>query len=268
MDKILEQLGNEAGPFKTDKGLKEQRVQAQKKPKPEKKNRFNEWRGQKEKELRQQMQTIAWGMVQKASQDIASLYSDSGLLEHTMKNFEREQVKVMWPAVQLQYLDLLQEALENVCYSKELEVYNAELREFDNMISNIQSKFPKPFDISLINVDKRFPIDRIGFDGSNNRPFDKWLTEGLKSRKPIFFEPHDEYVKSLIRFYEEVYWTIAQKELEEKNRQAQEPAPMERVIHGQEPGLPLEEMIAFNLLPEMRDDPDEPHSKIYNPRKH
>jgi hypothetical protein len=112
------------------------------------------------------------------------------------------------PFLLLQYLLLLQKEMEELSFTREMQVFNSRFEGIDGSIRSWGSKIPKPFDKSLINMEKRFPINRVGF--LQERPFDKWLSDGLKE-KPIFFDSPN-YIEKLIQFYNEVYLPLHEKE--------------------------------------------------------
>jgi hypothetical protein len=211
----------EAGLFDTIKGLREKRKELEKVTPPERKDKLTEWRAEREGALKAQMKQIAIDVVTHAERDVQSIWSEPLLLEYTLKNMEREQVKIMWPFVMLQYIPLITESLENALYGKEKEAFDSRFRQIDNEIIRIEVLIPKPFAPELINVDKRFPIDRIG-QTSDGKYYDRWLQEGLKEKKLIFFDS-PQYVDFLIRYYHEVYWATAEREKAAK----QPPPPVE-----------------------------------------
>ncbi len=223
MDKITTMIGEEAGPHVTLRKLQEERKKLEGLSPPEKKNRFEEWGKNKEKELKAQIEQIAINVVASASRDVSSIWSEELLLEYTQKNLEKEQVKVMWPVVMLSYLPLVIKALEEACYRKERQVYDQRFQDIDQSIANTRAVIKKPFSPDLINTDPRFPIDRVA-QSSDGKFYDKWLSDGLKS-KPIFFDNREKYVDALCRFYHEVYWKIAEEERAAKTVPPPSPEP-------------------------------------------
>ena len=217
MDKIINQIGEEAGVFITLRDLREKRKELEKQVPPLRENKFSKWKQDREAELKKEMVRVAQGPVQRAAADIASAWSPEKLLELTEKYFMMEQVKVMWPAVSLMYLPLVTEALETALYSQEKNKFDGRFQSIDAGIQRMTSMIPKPFSPEMINTDKRFPVERCGQD-QNGRWYDRWLTDGLKS-KPIFFDDQEKYIDALCRYYHEVYWATAEKEKAEKQAQ-------------------------------------------------
>jgi hypothetical protein len=78
---------------------------------------------------------------------------------------------------------------------------------------------------------------------------DKWLTESLKSKTPILFLPHEDWLTNVLKFWDQV---IAPAELE-KARKASIQVPVEKV---QEQPTPIQK-------PEQRrGDPVNPMSEL------
>ena len=228
MDKIIELIGNEAGPHVTLRDVRARRKELEKIPPPVKVNKFDGWAKEKEKELHARMKTIATTQVQAAQHDIGDLFNPDLLLEYTQKNFEKAQTQAMWPFIQLQYLSMVTEALEATAYAKEREVYDNRFREIDREILRAEQVLPKAFDSSLINRDKRYPVERCGQD-KDGRWFDRWLTDGLKSKQPIFFDDKEKYIDALCRYYKEVYWATAERERAEEQVKVPLPPPVEEI---------------------------------------
>lgn len=219
MDAKIILIGEEAGPYVTLKELKEKRIESEKIPPPEqRKNRFDSWKAEKEKSLRSQMKQFAQGMVQGIPPEI---WSEESLFAHVEKNLNKENVRMMWPFILLQYLPLVVESLEVAVYARESQAWNTRLQGFDNSIAVMTSQLPKPFSPELINKDPRFPVERCG-QTSDGKWFDRWLALGLKEKKLIMFDS-PQYVEYLIRYYHEVYWATAERERVEALKQVTPP---------------------------------------------
>jgi len=215
MDKVCVLLGNEGSRHVALRKLKEKRKEMEALLPPQKKKVFSEWRVAKEKEYRQMITDIVSTTVRTALQNLSDIFSPEKLVEYTLRAFEQSQLKVSWPQVMLAYLPLLEENLEAACYAVEKGHWDERLLPIDAEISRATLNILKPFDESMINVEKfqgelRFPIDRVGYQG--DRPFDKWLTNGLQEKKPVFFDEQERYIDCLCRFYNEVYWPQGERE--------------------------------------------------------
>ena len=224
MDQIMSLLGNEGSRHVALRKLKEKRKQLAEALPPQKTKHFSEWRAGKEKEYRQQITDIVQTTVRTALQNLSDIFSPEKLAEYTLRAFEQSQLKVSWPQVMLAYLPLLEENLEAACYAVEKGHWDERLLPIDREITNATLTLLKPFDESMINVERfqgqlRFPIERIGYE--KDRPYDKWLTNGLQEKKPIFFDEQERYIDCLCRYYNEVYWPQGERE-----RAAKMPPPL------------------------------------------
>ena len=121
----------------------------------------------------------------------------------------------------LQYFSILQREMEAVLFAREMEGFNRRFESIDGNIRKWEGKIPKAFDKNLINVDSRYPIDRVGF--LQEKPFDRWLTNGLKEKALFFDSP--TYTEKLIQFYNEVYLPLHEKEQVEELKP--EPPPIQ-----------------------------------------
>ena len=214
MDDITRILGEEGSVFCEIKRLKEQRKEAEKRPKPEQRSKA-EWKLNQDKLVEAKAREKARNLVNRAHSEIVSVYSDEGLIERVNSLLEKEMLserKLLLP--------FIQESLESMTYGKEMESYNRLTGDLDNAITMTIQNIPKPFSPSLINVDKRFPFDRVA-QTSDGRYYDVWLTNGLKS-KPIFFDASN-YDEKRMEFYEKVYWPAGLREKEEEVRQSPQP---------------------------------------------
>lgn len=210
------------------KRLKAARKKMEADPRPERID-LSGWVAGVQASLKNQMETTARSIIHKAKVEIESTFSIDGLKAGVLKFFHMNLQNEIEPFLLLQYLPLLQKEMEAVLYAREMQGFNSRFEGIDGSIRSWEAKIPKPFDKSLINVDKRFPIDRVGF--LQERAYDRWLTDALKS-KPIFFDSPD-YVEKLTVFYETIY-----RPMDEAEKRPKIQPPMQeqdialREVHG------------------------------------
>ena len=254
MDDITRILGEEGSVFFAIEGLKKKREEAKKRPFPEKKS-LKFWGEEQEKLSDASLKQRAQSIVTQASSEIASMFSPEGLIGRVNTFLDKEGL-----GVRKLLLPWIQEFMEKEILGKEIETYNVEVKDIDNLIARgIQNK-PPVFDPSIINVNRRFPYSRVG-QTSDGKFFDKWLTDSLKEKRPIFFDS-PTYNDKLIEFFQMVYQKVA--EGERKAREAQQPAPVEEPSTPG-PELPMNEVFEHfpDLLPTGEDDGPRLRTKIY-----
>ena len=219
MDKNFLILASEAVAHLELKRLREARKKIERDPKPLPVD-LSGWATEMQTSLKAQMETSARSIVHKAKTEIESIFSVDALKTGVLKVFHMNLNNEIEGPLLLQYLPLLQKEMEAILYAREMQGFNSRFESVDGHIRQWQGKIPKPFDKSLINVDPRFPIDRVGF--LQERVYDRWLTDALKS-KPIFFDSPD-YVEKLTVFFETIY-----KPMDQSEKNAKEPIKVEEL---------------------------------------
>ena len=111
------------------------------------------------------------------------------------------------PWLLLQYLPFLRGPMETLLSADSLAAYNAVFQPVDAQIAQWKGSIQKPFSLELINVDPRFPIDRVGFE--DGKEYDKWLTVALNT-SDIYFGSQG-YTDNLMKFYNTVYLPLTKK---------------------------------------------------------
>jgi len=217
MDETFEKLANEAVYWVTLRDLQARRREGEAIPAPERKASFQRWREGQEKALKSQIEGMAKSVVETSLKDLVNggLYSEELLIKGAMDLLSKEPGKVAYTVSLLSLLPEIQKAFEEAVYHHDLATWNGRCSAIDDELRRWQKKALPLFEANLINVDKRFPIDRVQFiDG---KAYDKWLSDALKS-KPIPFDPHSAWVEGLIQFYTEVYKPLAEAELKEQEK--------------------------------------------------
>jgi hypothetical protein len=213
MEKIYLTLAVEAVAHIELKRLKEARKKMENDPKPLPVD-LSGWAKEMETSLKNQMETTARSIVQKAKTEIESMFSVDGLKAGVLKVFHQNLSNEVEGPLLLQYLPLLQKEMEAALLSREMERFNSRFAAVDGEIRNWQGKIPKPFSPELINTDGRFPISRCR--ELQGRYYDVWLSDALKS-KPIFWDAVD-YIDKLTIFWETIF-----KPIDEAEKRAKEP---------------------------------------------
>jgi hypothetical protein len=227
MDNKLYFLAVEAGYYIELERLKREKMRIEAEPEPvfNEAGLFNEFLKTETKALEDELQQTITNIVSTAGQEILATYSPERLIEQT-KQVCRKNVASLAPSyLMLKCLPLLKASLEKDMQSRAYGKWASRTNEIDRQLQEWKRKEPKHFTPSMINLETmnalipgnkelRFPIDRIGVAG--NAYFCKWLTDYLDT-KPVLFEPHERYVESLIRCYNEVY--LVEHRREEKQKQ-------------------------------------------------
>jgi len=205
-DNLFQVLANEALFYARLDELERKRAELEAVPAPEaRKGGFSSWREALEARCRSEIEASARSVVGLAVRQMVSggIWDEAKLAEDALKLWDKELLKVARPVVLLAYLPHLEAALDGALTERAMAEWNLRTRSVDDELILWRRQARPSFSPELINVDERFPIDRIQWvDG---KAHDRWLTEGLGLRKPIPFDPHDKWVEGMIRFYREVY---------------------------------------------------------------
>jgi hypothetical protein len=206
MDDLQRKLAIEAAHLFELKRLQKQKEDLEKIPKPQReKVSLADWRKQREAKLQGQLDTMMQGLVKKSFTDLKNdgIYSNERLLDRVFEAVQKEPLKFAYPTTIGPLIPSIEKALEETIYQESVDRWEKRFGPVNGLLQPARNKAGKPFHPSLINVDPRFPVERIGWQ--DNKPYDRWLTEGLKERKPVFFEPHEKWEEKMIQFYEKVY---------------------------------------------------------------
>ncbi len=239
MDKTHQTLANEAFAHIEVKRLREARKKIEREPKPSAVD-LSGWVKEMEASLKGQMVTSAKSVVHKSGTEIESMFQADLLKTKVVDVFHKNLSNEIAAPLLLQYLPVLQKEMEAVLFDREMAGFNSRFEGIDGRIRQWEAKIPKVFSLDQINVSDRYPISRVGF--LQERAFDRWLSDALKS-KPIFFDSPD-YIEKLTLFYETVYKPMAEAEQKAKEPE-KEPLPVEEVTLAEEkdrkPVLPTED---------------------------
>lgn len=205
MDKIINLLGERGAGVFLVKPEREKKKLAERTPKPEKKINLDSWILDIEKATESELEAKAKSIVSSSNVGITEMWS-----EDLFKDALRKKVMALPVGERKQLLPLIQKYAEAEIYARSLDKWNHRFDEIDSAIRGYESTFPKPFDIGMMNTNVDYPKERIGF--ADNQPYDRWLTDELKEKRPVFFSPHDRWLEKLAEFYEKVYLVEYQRE--------------------------------------------------------
>ena len=210
MDKKISILAGDALPFRELRRLKAIRKELEAQTLPEVEIDLEGWQKQVEEDLKKEMEQIALNIASTASRQHQDAWSVEAVEASVIEMVNRWVTTLMQPFVKLNYLPLIVEKLKQVIRAREVVIFERRFLAVDPGIRKWEAKMLNPFSPELINVDPRFPADRVG--EGDFRYYDKWLTEALKS-KPIFFD-QENYIDKLLEFYEKIYLAAYFKEKE------------------------------------------------------
>jgi hypothetical protein len=242
---MIDKLGLEASPLEHIRHFEKALEESKGKPKPIG-DSFAEWESRGKAKAERDMEAMAESLCITAYRDVEAVYSNEAWVQALEKRVAAEPLKLSEPIMRLNYLPLFLKHLEQHSEKIALNKHEEEITQIRRKLGEWQGKTPKPFSPEKINTDPRFPIDRVGFE--KGMAFDKWLTEGLKSKTPIFFLPHSDWLKSLLRFWDEIYSPL---EAEKANKipiqpppvvEEKKPDPQKPEQRGGDPINPMSEM--------------------------
>ena len=213
MDTKIELLGQKGASFFLIKAELQKKKELEKIGKPEKKVTLDSFRLDIEKAMSGELEAKAKNIVSSSNQGISDSWSEGLFLEAL-----RKKVMALSIGERERFLPLIQKYAEDEIHARQLDVWNHRCDSIDHVIRSYQSNFPKPFTMKMVNTDPDYPEERIGF--SDNKPFDRWLTNALGSSKPIFFEPHEVWAEKMAEAYQ-----LYVKEFEKEKAKAAAPPP-------------------------------------------
>ena len=259
IDEKLKIIAVEAMPFVQLEKLKMERLTIEALPEPEKKSLFAEKIADFKATLEGELKQGIVNTVQTAAKNIQGFFNVDMLFEQAKEVYRKNASQFVSLAFMVAHLEQLREVLESEARSWDISNWHNRFQGIDNQIQTWKAKIPKPFNPSMVNLETmgslipnskqlRFPIDRVGI--ADNKYFDKWLTDLLKS-KPIFFEPQERYQESLKDFYTRVYLVESEREQKATTQQnieqekAIEQAKQQPQPQGQFESIPADELEAM-----------------------
>jgi hypothetical protein len=204
VDKIINLLGEKGAGFFKVKSEREKKKVSDLIPQPENQVNLENYRLEMEETTKKELEAKAQNIFVSVNNEISSVWSKNLFLETV-----RKRVMALPYAERMAVLPYIQKGAEAIIYQMEFDAWGKRSADVDRNIRGYESGFPKPFDIGMMNSGD-YPKERIGF--ADNKPFDKWLTEALGEKRPIFFEPYERWGEKLSECYEKVYLKEYQKD--------------------------------------------------------
>lgn len=216
MDKIVNLLGEKGAGFFLVKAEREKKKERDRIPKPEKQINLESYCLEMEEATKKELEAKGQSIVVSVNNEISSMWS-----EPFFKETLRKKVMALPVGERGAILPFIQKYAEATIYQMQLDAWDKRSAAVDRNIRGYESGFPKPFTMSMMNVDKDYPEERIGF--VDNKPYDKWISKQLGEKRPVFFEPYERWGEKLAECYEKVYLVTAKKEREEEAKRLAPP---------------------------------------------
>jgi len=243
MDEKITKLGEKGAVFVSVKAEKKKRAELEKIPRPEKTVGLGDWKLEMEKAFDAELEGRARDVVSSAHAEVVSVFGVEIFKETVTKKLMAQPLELRW-----RLLPLVQKMAEDVIYSKQLEDWEGRFKGVDQAIRHLESQYPKEFSMSLVNVHKDFPESRVGF--SENKPYDRWITELMGEKKPVFFLPYSEWAEKMGEFYSKVYLREFEKERQPVPPPVEQPPPVAEVKNeGPSPEFLRKEFFELNESP-------------------
>lgn len=205
VEKIINLLGEKGAGFFLVKAEREKKKVTDKIPKPANKVSCDDLRLEIEDATKKELEAKAQNIISSVNNEISSMWS-----EPFFRGTLHKKVMGLPVGERVAILPYIQKGAEETIYKMELDAWDKRAADVDMTIRNYESGFPKPFTLSMMNVDPDYPESRIEF--IDNKPCDKWLREALGEKKPIPFDPYEKWGEKMSECYEKAYLPAWQRD--------------------------------------------------------
>ncbi|MGA2465508.1 MAG: hypothetical protein ABSH06_14270 [Thermodesulfobacteriota bacterium] len=226
MEKNIELMGNESAKFVFLRREKLRLAELQRIPKPEKESIDQSFMIGIKKVLEEERDLVLRNVVSASCRDVQDSYSLPLFQAAVSKRYRPQGARLAELDSLIAGLPRLEALIEEQDYSLKVGEWSCRMNGLNQILSEMETKLPKPFEHTKINVDPNYPSDRCTM--VDNKWVDVWLTKYLNSKRPIFFEPYSTWSEKMEEFYEKVYlveWQKAQDLLHVPVAAKPEPPP-------------------------------------------